>query len=1278
MIMVRQNKIWIRIISLVIVCLFITYDLSWANPDLFTSSAKQDTLSPVLFTSIQSNKALIETAIQFYGKSMGFKGLGNEELHLYPTVNGQKVDLFVEGHQPGTSGQLTILGVCRGKKLIAKINIEDGSIEWTEKSTLPQLPSKPATDMAGEKKNADITRLEGILTTDGLGSDVYWRAANALLRIAINNPQLSQQAIQTLEGILTTKGLENHACQEAIYTLSNVVFFRPDLFAEIYSIIQRLIKSGKAERAEMLRNKIINNLPNPVKISHITHIKGEDWAVILMELDGATNATISKDDFIKVVFAPSRDEQIKQTIEIKQKAYRKEMNKDKIILKEYPINKDILPHYIGVYKLPWPDFRKFMDKNYDAFHQDPMKFTDKDIGQLDLSTIELPPAPGATDMAGKGRKEPDDVSEGDDTNPFILKHIDIGIAIEVDAGREAIVAIDRDRTRRRDASLEKKYRQDGMFKKIIKAKDPTLLRSILDKDLKTSNFRNLDDKERGKLIEIVRGISVSLIVGHGIIGETEAEYKIAHARTGYSRKLHGLEPTVWIGEYLCEDISAEDLARMLLEECQHILKPPTWVDGRFINVDGKMSGSANPKEVIEHDEVFRGRMKEMALLAEKRAAADTGRVRFADEVKTMSDKIRIKTVSSEEVTAFIGKLVDAGQAGSAEDIAIAATRTPPKGLVLQDIGKWVDLLQRISPLAADRIRGQQRQLLIWVLKDDSKINDLFFRVTRRFSGILSGVTFKDYLEECIPLIEGRPTKNLSSKHASFLRSYFEGLMGRKSALTEHEEDLIRSLSLEISRTVSEQRKGKILKNTGELSFREGMRFKKIFSRYYLNDLETAKSMIFKYFTLVAWSVYGRFIRPEEREKFADIIVSVFNRKAYEDIFQEASVSSDVEITPKEAMRIFDLGRYDSADTKELLPNEQKILAAVERARACVMPAFIFTPAEYFPDAVMSALSREKNSDVFTISMNGFTQRKEFFGMHLPDAADPKAEPRILAGAIARIIEYAKANPSRQVYFVMENPDFVSGDIRMALHQFLLERKVTIEDETDESGRRKGEVALPDNLQVVLTMERDSSIGDESFMDRVSGCFLDDVSGDELKEYLCRTVGLPKGVAAFLTDQIYDKSKKSRELRDKVMVQDIVQIGYYVAGRIRDNNISVPLNEVARQEAALHLESKFSGLQDETALKELSNIAGSVPDAAVEISPDGKSIVFNGIRVDIDPASNFGAYIAGKLKSDKKVPSFAEALIEFLPKDYFLTGIEERIFCLLARVYKYAPSKVVFL
>lgn len=213
----RQNKTRIRIISLAIVCLFIAYDLNWANPDLFTYSRNQDALSPALFTLNQSDRALIETAIQFYGRSIGYDGLGNEKFHLYPTVNGQRVDLFVEERQPEASDQLIILGMCRGKKLSAKINIADGSIEWTEKSDQSQLPLKPATDMAAKKNKDDsdirkIRELETTLNTPGLDSDAYGAAAYTLRTIAINNPQLIQSStVRALEGVLTKEGLDSYA-----------------------------------------------------------------------------------------------------------------------------------------------------------------------------------------------------------------------------------------------------------------------------------------------------------------------------------------------------------------------------------------------------------------------------------------------------------------------------------------------------------------------------------------------------------------------------------------------------------------------------------------------------------------------------------------------------------------------------------------------------------------------------------------------------------------------------------------------------------------------------------------------------------------------------------------------------------------------------------------------------------------------------------------------------------------------------------------------------------
>ncbi|MDP2928647.1 MAG: hypothetical protein Q8O01_01105, partial [Candidatus Omnitrophota bacterium] len=235
MIIAKQNKAWVRIISLAIVCLFIAYDLNWANPDLFTLPRNQDALSPALLTSIQSDRALIETAIQFYGRSIGFSELSNEETHLYPTVNGQRVDLFIEKRHPEASGQLTILGVCRGKKIIAKINTRNGLIEWTEKFDQSQLPSKPATDMAAQKSKEDkyiqiIKESEATLNTPGLESYAYRVAANALSIIARDNPNLIQPStVQALEGILTKEGLESYAYRSAADALSYIARNNPNL-----------------------------------------------------------------------------------------------------------------------------------------------------------------------------------------------------------------------------------------------------------------------------------------------------------------------------------------------------------------------------------------------------------------------------------------------------------------------------------------------------------------------------------------------------------------------------------------------------------------------------------------------------------------------------------------------------------------------------------------------------------------------------------------------------------------------------------------------------------------------------------------------------------------------------------------------------------------------------------------------------------------------------------------------------------------------------------------
>ena len=988
----------------------------------------------------------------------------------------------------------------------------------------------------------------------------------------------------------------------------------------------------------------------------LKNIKNEDWPLIINSIGEETDYRLQQQDLSDIILSEKGKERTKAAMIIKQRIYRFFSQKKALEAYLIPLGKQ--KSYTGIYKLPWKEFCEFMDEHYDEFHQNPEKFMPKEP-VIDISTMQLPKIE-APDMA-------EGVSDGDDSNPFIKQAIEDGQAVEVDEKNEQVKIIKRDRSNPRSKAFEKKLIKDKSFEKIAQAKQRKLLTSIVFDNAIDNNFRNLSREEAKRLIEIVQKTPFSFILGRVFIGKIGNKNKLVHVRSGYSKIVHGLDPTIWIGYELFKELSVEQIAQVLLEEAQHILKPPKHVDGAWIHLHGKISGADNPKEVIEHNSDL---LQSLTTIGKNKEKV------LGTKAQKIKKDVNIDNMNIDQVSAIIEEFVENKQGEDAEDVVFKAVQKGLEGVSLGSLGQWATKIGKVAPLSEQRIRNYQKKVLAMFLKNEQAMNNLFIYVNNRFSGICCGLGFEEFKEECLNILEDKKTEDkLSAKHQVFISHYLNRMMGIKKDLTEEEMDLIRNLSVEITRSIVDARKSGRLKNVGQISFREGMRFMKIFSRYYLQDMETAKSRIFEYFVLVAWSIYGRFINIEDREAFSEILVEIFNRGAYKSIFLEASVLSGTEVISNEALDIFDHGTFETQDTENMFPAERKILAAVERAKACNMPALFFTPAEYFPNIIFDSISSQEDTAIFPITMSGFTQRKEFFGMHIPDAEN---NVQWFSGAVKRIIDFAQDNPEKKVYFMLENPDFAAGDIRMALHQLLLERKITLEGETDNDGAKKGEISLPENVQLILTMESDSDVGDESFMDRTSGCFLEKPSNDQLKEYLLKKVGLPEEAILFLVDRLYMQIKQDQDVAQHINIQDIIQIGYYLAGRIKDNNFDDTIENIARQEAAMHLTAKFSPLQETDELAKMIKIVGEVPKATVKLLDDGKTISFNGIRIEIDPESKFGRFVAQKIEETKSVPDFQEVLHAFLPKEYFLTGIEEYIFCLLARVYKYSPSKVIFL
>lgn len=229
--------------------------------------------------------------------------------------------------------------------------------------------------------------------------------------------------------------------------------------------------------------------------------------------------------------------------------------------------------------------------------------------------------PSSTNMAViNSTGTPDTVSDGDTTNPFILQHIDEDMAIEVGEKDEKIIRIRRDRSNPRDPPFEERFKSTGAFDKIRKAKDEALLSKLLaEHPLYRFQYLTAAEQEdaRKKLIQMIQETPLSIILGHALIAEREDTDVISHVRTGFSKARHGLDPTIWIGEELFNRMSVEQLARLLVEEVQHILWPPKYLGGdRWINVDWQKLRYEDPRTTIRHDKDFIDELFELAYSAD--------------------------------------------------------------------------------------------------------------------------------------------------------------------------------------------------------------------------------------------------------------------------------------------------------------------------------------------------------------------------------------------------------------------------------------------------------------------------------------------------------------------------------------------------------------------------------------------------------------------------------------------------------------------------------------
>ena len=340
----------IRVIAVVLLAAFLANDIAWAYPDILDSARNNNSnLQIQSVVKYPSDKFLIEDTVKKYCLVFG-DSLPKIRLTLTPEINGKKIEIgFDPKNINGDNYQIP----CRigDKRFTATLDMKTGKVpveengrdfdafhkdpeEWKKRTVgetrlgamdLPEVPGvfdtapKP-TDMAGSKQTVEelvsiltkeglqsnayeaaaqalvhiaiykpeliqpstVQALEGILTKEGLKSGAYQASADALSDIARYKPELVQSStVQALEGILTKEGLEIGVYRAAAGALSDIAKNKPELFAQVYSVIQRLMGSDKRKQVDMFKAVFTKNLPESVNISLITNIQPEAWTIIL-------------------------------------------------------------------------------------------------------------------------------------------------------------------------------------------------------------------------------------------------------------------------------------------------------------------------------------------------------------------------------------------------------------------------------------------------------------------------------------------------------------------------------------------------------------------------------------------------------------------------------------------------------------------------------------------------------------------------------------------------------------------------------------------------------------------------------------------------------------------------------------------------------------------------------------------------------------------------------------------------------------------------------------
>jgi len=230
--------------------------------------------------------------------------------------------------------------------------------------------------------------------------------------------------------------------------------------------------------------------------------------------------------------------------------------------------------------------------------------------------------------------------------------------------------------------------------------------------------------------------------------------------------------------------------------------------------------------------------------------------------------------------------------------------------------------------------------------------------------------------------------------------------------------------------------------------------------------------------------------------------------------------------------------------------------------------------------------------------------------------------------MARAAQKALDNKTGEEFdLVLDNISSAPSSLRLLLNPVLWERRVEIPGH--------GPVVIPENMNFVLTMHRDTHIEDESFMNRPLISYIPEVTEADLLEELRFHIGLEEPVAQRLI-KIFKDAPKDEEGVNLWSTNDLIAVAQRIAGISRDNNRTQ--EELVDAEAYRYLSLTLNSESKVNELREQRFKHFIQPPTEVDVNRGDGTLVFQGVSLPAsvefinharaNPNDNFEQLMAG--------------------------------------------------